>query len=390
MTFYIPEPVRRALSLLETAGYEAYLVGGCVRDTLRKELPKDFDMTTNARPEEVLSVFREFRTIETGLRHGTVTVLIEEMPLEITTYRVDGDYLDHRRPECVSFTASLTEDLARRDFTVNAMAYHPARGLVDPFGGQADLAAGVIRAVGEPCRRFTEDALRILRALRFSARFGFQVEEATAAAARQLSPTLREIAAERIREELYGLLVSDHAADILAVYGDILAVVLPEVGDACALSALPAELPLRLSELFLACGESVALEALRRLRADNQTLRTVGVLLRVYADGVAPDHAALCRLLRHTPRDVIRMALILRAAHGYEDREAEQMLEEIFASGECYRIDMLAVDGEDLASLGIPRGPALGAALEEAYSAVIERRVRNEKEALLSFLAKKG
>ncbi len=387
MTFHIPSPVGRALSLLEAAGCEAYLVGGCVRDTLRGEVPKDFDMTTSALPEEVLSVFREFRTVETGLRHGTVTVLIGEMPIEITTYRVDGDYIDHRRPESVSFTSSLIRDLERRDFTINAMAYNPRCGLADPFGGQDDLAAGVIRAVGEPVRRFTEDALRILRALRFSARFGFAIEEATTDAARLLAPTLRRIAAERIREELFGILTADHAGEILGRHADILSAVIPEAVCAPHLAALPPVLPLRLAELLLLCGESGAAEVLRRLRADNQTVRTVCAILRVYSAEIVADHAMLCRLLRNTPRDAVQMAFALRAAHGYEDGVAERMLGQILDSGECYRIDMLAVGGEDLAALGIPRGPLLGAALEEAYSAVIEHRVPNERETLLAFLS---
>lgn len=387
MTFYIPEPVDRALSLLEAAGYEAYLVGGCVRDTLRGEVPKDYDMTTNALPEEVLSVFSSFRTVETGLRHGTVTVLIDGMPLEITTYRVDGDYLDHRRPSCVSFTASLREDLARRDFTVNAMAYHPGHGLVDPFGGQADLARGVIRAVGEPCRRFSEDALRILRALRFSARFGFDIEEATATAARRLASTLSEIAVERIRDELFGILLSEHADDILLRYREILLTVIPEMRGTPQLSVCPPLLPLRIAEFLLPCGEESAVAVLRRLRADNQTLRTVSAILRVYATELEADRASLCRLLRSLAKDTVQMALSLRAIHGYEDGDAARLLEEILASGECYRIDMLAIGGDDLLAIGIPRGPMLGAALEEAYSAVIEGRVPNERDALLDFLS---
>ena len=346
-------------------------------------------MTTNALPAEVLSVFREFRTIETGIRHGTVTVMIEGMPLEVTTYRVDGDYLDHRRPECVSFTASLSEDLARRDFTVNAMAYHPERGLVDPFGGQADLEAGVIRAVGDPYRRFDEDALRILRALRFSARLGFLIEEKTAAAARVLAPTLGEIAAERIREELFGILLSAHSNEILSRYGEILSTVLPKAACFRRLAVLPPMLPLRLAELLLPCGESEAKAVLCRLRADNQTIRTVGDILRVYADTITADRALLCRLLRDIPTDTVRAAFALRAAHGHKDAEAERLLEEILTTGECYRINMLAVNGKDLATIGIAPGPRLGAALEEAYSAVIEHRVPNERAALLSFLSKK-
>ena len=386
MQFSLPPPVSTALSLLEGGGYEAYLVGGCVRDMLRGSVPNDFDMTTNARPEEILSVFRNFRTIETGMRHGTVTVLLDGMPLEITTYRVDGEYLDHRRPASVTFTASLYEDLSRRDFTVNAVAYHPGHGLLDPFGGQDDLAAGVIRAVGEPEVRFTEDALRILRALRFAARLGFSIEEETARAARALAPTLREIAAERVREELFGFLMADHAAEVFRQYGDILFCVVPEANSAPLLSELPQVLPLRLAEFLLPCEDAGAAAVLQRLRADNQTVHSVCAVLRVYSSHLSADHAGACRLLRRIPRDAITMALLLRRIHKTEDRAVTEMIDQILSSGDCYRIDMLAINGRDLIALGIPPGPGLGAALERAYEAVIECRVPNEKEALLAFL----
>ena len=202
----LPDAVVKTLRRLRDAGYEAYIVGGCVRDFLRGVAPKDFDMTTSALPEEVHAVFAGERIIDTGIKHGTVTLLADGMPLEITTYRLDGDYLDARHPTSVSFTSSLREDVARRDFTMNAIAYHPDEGFRDYFGGRADIEAGIIRAVGEPCRRFEEDALRILRALRFSSVLDFEIEEETARAARRTAHLLSRIAGERIREELFKLL----------------------------------------------------------------------------------------------------------------------------------------------------------------------------------------
>ena len=389
MKIEIPAQIAVAMTILEDAGHEAFLVGGCVRDALRGVSPHDFDMATSALPEQTCRLFSGYRTIETGLRHGTLTVLIEGMPIEITTYRVDGVYADHRRPEQVTFTPSLTEDLARRDFTVNAMAYSPRDGLVDPFGGQEDLAAGVIRAVGDPVRRFSEDALRILRALRFSARFGFSIEGETAAAAHALAGTLEKIAPERVREELYGILVADFAEAVISQYRGILSGIIPEGNAGARLASLPPELPLRLAEYFLEEREK-ADGALRRLRADNQTIRTVTSLLRLYDCEIEATHAALCRLLRTAPPGILRSAFALRALHGRDDRIAAEKMEEILASGACYTVSMLAVSGDDVAALGIPRGPMLGRTLEDAYTAVIEGCIPNEREALLRYLAKKA
>ncbi len=388
MSFFLPSPVERALFLLENAGYEAYLVGGCVRDMLRGAAPHDFDMATAARPEEMLAVFREYRTIETGIRHGTVTVLIEGMPLEITTYRTEGAYTDHRRPDSVSFSRSVHEDLARRDFTVNAMAYHPERGVFDPFGGRADLAAGIIRAVGDPYVRFEEDALRILRALRFSARFGFRVEAATAAAARKNAGTLEAIAKERIREELYGILAAESAADVLAEYADILSVVIPEGQLTERFSDIPPVPLLRIAEYLSKSGETLAVAALTRLRADRETIRRVETVIRLADSELSHRRADLCRLLRAVGEDALRDALVLRAVRGMDDTAAKNGIEAILRVGFPYRLRDLAVTGDDAVAAGIPRGPAVGRVLEELYNEVIEGRLENEAHALLAYLKK--
>ena len=213
----LPGVVSFALSRLETFGHEAYVVGGAVRDAMLGREVHDYDVTTSASPEEIKSVFADFHTILTGEKHGTVTVVVDGMPLEITTYRVDGDYTDGRRPDSVEFTKNITEDLARRDFTVNAMAYSPLRGLCDPFGGAEDLKIGVIRAVGDPVRRFTEDSLRILRGFRFAARLGFEIEEKTLAAAKSERKRLPAVSAERIGSEILGLLSAERPSRSLCL-----------------------------------------------------------------------------------------------------------------------------------------------------------------------------
>lgn len=233
MNIEIPERVQRLLDRLESAGYEAYIVGGCVRDSIMGFVPHDFDVTTSALPEETERVFSGMRVIETGIKHGTVTVLTDGIPVEITTYRVDGEYHDSRRPESVSFTRSLKEDIARRDFTMNGIAYSPKRGLFDEFGGAEDIRSGIIRCIGEPERRFQEDALRIMRGLRFSASLGFEIEENTAAAMLDCRELLKNISAERVFAELSGLF-SGRNSDrnlrrVMSEFWEIFAVIIPEL-----------------------------------------------------------------------------------------------------------------------------------------------------------------
>ena len=237
MVFMLPGPVERALDRLHAAGFSAYVVGGCVRDWVLGVAPHDYDICTAARPEDMQRIFQGERTIETGLRHGTLTVLLDGMPLEITTFRLDGEYLDGRHPASVRFTGRVEDDLSRRDFTINAMAYAPAAGLVDPFGGREDCRRGVIRCVGEAEKRFAEDALRILRALRFSARLRFPIAPETDAALRAGRTQLERISRERIAAELTGLLLGDGAGGVLMAYPEVIRTVLPELS---ALTAGPA------------------------------------------------------------------------------------------------------------------------------------------------------
>ena len=225
----LPAPVISLLTRLEQAGFSAYVVGGCVRDSLQGLTPHDWDICTSALPAQMQDIFRDLHTVETGLKHGTLTVVVDHVPYEVTTYRVDGDYTDHRHPDSVRFVDSLTMDLARRDFTVNAMAYSPETGLADPFDGQRDLAAGLIRCVGRPEQRFEEDALRILRALRFASVHDFAIEAATSSALRKMAPDLHRVAGERIREELLKLLCGKAAGRILREYPEVLAEIIPEI-----------------------------------------------------------------------------------------------------------------------------------------------------------------
>lgn len=382
--FSIPTAVCRVLDRLEAAGYEAYLVGGCVRDFLRGVPPHDFDITTSALPEETLAVFSDRRTIETGLRHGTVTVLSDGMPLEITTYRVDGAYTDHRRPDNIRFTPSLTEDLARRDFTVNAMAYSPRRGLADPYGGREDLSAHCLRAVGDARKRFGEDALRILRALRFASTLGFSLDADTAAAARELAPTVLSVAAERIREELSRLVVGPSAVSVLLEYADIVSLLLPGARPHSGFATLPAEPVFRFADLLLPLGESGAKAVLEGLRPDMVTLRAVLSMIRLFDTELLPKRAALCRLLRQEGRASLENALCLRAAHGIDDSLATEVLAAILREGAPYLLSHLAVSGKDLVAIGVPSGKELGALLEILYTAVIEGKTPNDREELLA------
>lgn len=434
----LPEAVREALAILNQNGHEAYAVGGCVRDALRGAVPHDYDITTSARPEETAACFAGRTLIETGLRHGTLTLHSGGMDLEITTYRRDGVYEDHRHPAAVTFSRSLTEDLARRDFTINAMAYHPQRGLVDPFGGRRDLAAGVIRCVGDPSGRFDEDALRILRALRFASVLDFQIETDTAAALAAQKNLLDHISRERIRTELVKLLCGRAAAGVLSSYFEVIAAVIPELlpmrgfaqknphhihdvwGHTLAVVDAAPPLPhLRLAALLHdigkpecftvdaegighfyqheAAGAETTRRILHRLRFDQAALLRVVTLVREHGRQIEPSDKAVKRALRLLGPDMFFDLLALKRAdnagqapafafrqEGYDRLEA--IATRVLAQKQCFSRRDLAVNGRDLLAAGIPAGPELGLALDRLLDAVIEERVPNEKDALLSFL----
>ena len=379
MHFPLPAPVEKALCMLTARGYEAYVVGGCVRDLLMGIAPHDYDICTGAMPEETKACFAGERVIETGIQHGTVTVLMDGEPLEITTFRTDGDYLDGRHPSSVSFTRNIENDLMRRDFTVNAMAYHPQKGLVDLYCGQEDIRAKVLRCVGDAHTRLTEDALRILRAMRFSAQLDFAIEDATAQAMIDLKERLSLVSRERIAQELLRMIAYPAAPKVLRQLDAVFFAALPQCKkiDVEALDALPAGDPvLRLAALLHENGAEIAENALKSLKLSMQFTQECLQLITHY-DAVV------------TPRDVP----LFMAKLGVEQFERLLLLQHntllLFDMQRALddklplSIRELAVNGRDLMAEGAPAGPMVGEVLGKLHEAVLRREVGNEREKLL-------
>jgi len=429
------------LERFNAAGHEAYIVGGCVRDALLDRDPNDWDITTSARPEETAACFADQRTVETGLKHGTLTVLMEGMPLEITTFRSDGVYEDHRHPVCVTFSTHIEEDLSRRDFTVNAMAYHPTRGLVDLFGGREDLQARRIACVGEPERRFDEDGLRILRAIRFASVLDFEVDPRTAEAVHGCRHLLTYIAPERIREELCKLITGVGSVRILREYADVIGLFLPELG-ACVgfaqntkyhcydvyehiLQALShtdsRDLITRLAILFHDIGKpdcytedergghfyghgersaEITRELMRRLRFDNATADAVTRLVKYHDCPIPAEEKGLKRWMqRLSDEDLLRLLEIQRCdrlacAPDYStpDPSLAQipgMLQRLRKENACVSLKDLQVKGTDLMELGIPAGKAMGRLLAALLEDVLDGTLPNQRSALLESATKR-
>ena len=435
---YVPPQVNTALDLLAAAGYEAYLVGGAVRDYVRENRQgKDWDITTSALPEEVERVFAGYRLIETGLKHGTVTVVIDGEPLEITTYRVDGSYSDHRRPDSVSFTRSLRKDVERRDFTMNALAYNPSTGIVDLVGGVKDIEAKVLRCVGDPDRRFQEDALRILRALRFASVLGLEIEPATAKAAHKNKNLLKAIAAERIQVELTKMLCGEGIQEVLTKYSDIIAVVMPEIEPMFGfeqynphhnsdvwyhtikvVANAPAEPVMRWTALLHDVGKPhcfsfdeqgvghflghaskstvIADELLQRLRFDNATRERITLLVKNHDTPLPVDEKGVKRLMNRLGSEAaLQIVDIHRAdtagqhqdcAYRYaEFDEVQTMMQKVLDEQACFSVKNLAINGNDILMKGL-RGKAVGDALQRALNAVMDGETLNEKNELLAFV----
>lgn len=431
----LPPNVERILTLLNQAGYKAYVVGGCVRDALLSKTPKDWDICTSALPVEMERVFQGFRVVETGLKHGTLTVVLDGVPYEITTFRVDGAYTDHRHPDGVTFVTDVREDLARRDFTVNAMAYHPAEGLIDAFGGQEDLQRKVIRCVGQPEERFREDALRILRALRFASVYGFSIDDETAKAAHALKETLSLVAAERIRAELGKLLCGQGCGDILRGYRDILGQILPQLipmydfpqctpyhcfdvweHTVRSVENVPDTEVLRFTMLLhdagkpaaftrdddgvghfyghAACSEKIAEAVMTRLRMDKATAQRVILLVKHHDISLTTDSRLLKRRLNQFGEEALRQLIDVQEADqlakGTCDPEEihasaaalRQALDVLLASAPCFTLKVLAVDGRDIAAIGA-KGSAIGDILQHLLSCVMDDVLPNEKEPLM-------
>ncbi len=436
----IPEHITKAVDLLNHEGYEAYLVGGCVRDALLGVSPKDYDITTSALPEQTKEIFREYHVIETGIKHGTVTVVIDHSPIEITTYRVDQKYLDHRHPESVVFTSSLKEDLARRDFTINAMAYHPQTGIIDLYDGKKDLKTCTIRCVGDPETRFNEDALRILRALRFASRYDSPIDESTEKAMRKCSMLLREISAERIASELNEILCGKGIRRILTEETDILGVPIPELlpmkgfdqnnphhiydvltHTAVAVESIPPEKVLRLSALFHDIGkplsysvdengvghfyghakksETIAAKILKRLKYDNETTDSVLTLVKYHDLHLEENEKSIKRLLRKIgPEMFDKLILLYRAdnlaqapAFRYRQEGFDRLstlAEKVLSEEQCFSLKDLAVNGSDLIRMGYKPGPKIGTVLDKLLTKVIDGKLNNEKDELVEFIKK--
>ena len=396
MTIQMDKGAAELLDTLHRAGYAAYVVGGCVRDSLLGLTPHDWDLCTSALPQQGMELFGEEKCIPTGLQHGTVTVKQGGGLYEITTFRTEGAYTDGRHPDEVHFVPDVREDLARRDFTINAMAYNAKEGLIDPFGGQADLQSGILRAVGVPHQRFTEDALRILRLYRFAARFGFAIDPPTAQAAQELCAHLDCVSVERIEEELAKLL----SAPAPAAYLDekILGVVLPELSPEALAAAKPVvdacpageqALPVRLAALLLSLGEDGTRRTLRRLRCSNACIEETAVLVREVVPGVPVSLNIYTRKLlgKYNLCTVQRLAALgtaLQPERSADFAALSELAERLDADGVCCRVSQLAVNGRDLMAAGVPAGPGIRKVLEALLDGVIREEYPNERKALLA------
>lgn len=424
---------------LHSAGYECYAVGGCVRDSLRGVTPHDWDFATSALPDEIEQVFADCRLVTIGKTYGTIAVVLDGAQYEITTYRVDGDYTDARHPDEVRFSRSLHDDLLRRDFCVNAMAYNPIDGLIDEFDGQTDLRYGVIRCVGDPAARFSEDALRILRALRFSSALGFTIEPATENALLQQKDALEGIAAERLREELVRLLCGENVAPVLRRYRDVIAVFIPEIAGTfdfeqnnkhhnrdvykhivASVAGIRPDPVLRTTMFFhdigkpmsrridrngvshykghQTLGAAMTREILRRLACSNRFTDEVCTLIKWHDERFCAETVRIKRCLREIGEDQMRRLLEVQRAdtlaqsiYMREEKLAslsatEDELDRIIRSGECYSLRMLAVTGTDMIHMGVSSGRMIGEVLDECLDCVIEGELPNDREALLPFV----
>ncbi len=437
----LPTQVKKALSMLETAGFEGYIVGGCVRDSLMGNTPEDYDITTSALPNETEEIFSSAKIIETGLKHGTITVILDSMPLEITTYRLESTYSDKRHPDSVSFTKSLYEDVARRDFTMNSIAYNQKNGIVDYFGGQEDIKRGIIRCVGDADKRFSEDALRMMRALRFSSVLGFEIEEDTKRAIFKNKELLENVSNERIAAELKKLLCGKDARRIIMEYVEVLGIVIPELlpmrsfeqrnqhhiydvleHSAIALENVPPEPELRLAALLhdvgkprsfriddngvghfyghAKLGSEMTGQILRRLRFDNETRILVKTLVEQHDLQIEPTPKAVKRALGRLGQEIFSKLILLKRADNlaqnplYRDRqgyydELERIAAAVIASEECFSLKSLALNGSDLIAMGMKPGAEIGEVLAYLLDAVINDAAKNEKEELMELVKRR-
>ncbi len=436
MLIEIPDKPKRVINALMASGFEAYAVGGCVRNALMGLTPHDWDICTSAKPEEMLQVFKEYETLDFGLKHGTLAVMVEGELFEVTTYRVDGVYSDNRHPESVTFTDNLTLDLSRRDFTCNAMAYNGTDGIIDPFGGAEDLKNNLLRCVGDPDRRFHEDALRILRALRFASAYGFKIEEATSKSVHSCAELLNNVAAERIRDELIGILIGKNALAILSDYRDVFAVFVPELIETFdfpqrsphhrhdvwqhivhTVAAIDSDPLLRIVMLLHDIGKPrarttdlngtdhfkghqqisawISESILRRLRFPNSFIDNC--LLLILSHDIRFDGSQkqvrrtlqklgednMRRLFKIQRADIAAQSEYLRAEKLAGVDRAEEAFERILSEDQCYQLKDLAVNGKDIIGMDLFKGREIGETLNALLDEVIDGTLKNEKNALL-------
>lgn len=388
MKIEIPDGVERIIQKLNHHGYEAFAVGGCIRDTLLGREPKDWDITTSASPGQVKELFG--RTLDTGIQHGTVTVMDGRTGYEVTTYRVDGEYEDGRHPKSVKFTSSLKEDLKRRDFTINAMAYSHERGLVDEFGGLEDLKSRVIRCVGKPEERFGEDALRMLRAIRFSAQLDFSIDPGTWAAVKAIAPNLKKVSKERIQAELTSLLLSPHPERIELVYqaglSPYVALSFHQVirSQLCIDPGLPAKKHIRWAVFLKDTEEEEAVEVLKELKLDNDTISRVRTLNRWICRQIPAGKVQIRWAMSQMEPSLFDDLLLLKKSLGQPwIAELKWLTEEIRKAGDCTSLKELAISGKDLLAAGMKPGKHVGEELNRLLGLVLERPELNQKEILL-------
>lgn len=423
------------LRTLENAGFEAYLVGGCVRDSIMGRTPQDFDITTDARPEQVIKIFDKFRTVPTGIKHGTVTVISNGEPFEVTTFRVDGNYSDSRRPDSVSFTSNLTEDLARRDFTVNAMAMDVRGKIYDPFGGKSDIENKIIKCVGEPEKRFEEDALRIMRALRFSSQLGFEIEKSTSETLLKLRENLDKISRERVREELDKLICGKDVIRVMMDYREVIAQVIPELRECFDFEqhsvyhkydvyehtvravGIAEELPLKRVMLLhdiakprvfrldkngrghfkmhSEVGAKIAEKILKNLKYDNRTIKQTVLLIEHHSDNIHTERDVKYTISEIGAENFFSLMKVKRAdnsaKHSFVLRELEEFEElektamRLIEDGACMTLRQLAVKGNDISELGFG-GVRVGEILKKLLELVMDGEIPNDRERLLEYV----
>jgi len=395
MIINIPKDVDTALNTLHANSFEAYIVGGCVRDSIMGKVPSDWDVATSARPEEILLCFNDRRTIETGIKHGTITVIINKMQIEITTYRIDGEYSDNRRPDDVLFTDKIEFDLSRRDFTINALAYNK-KGIVDLFGGLDDIKNKIVKCVGDANERFNEDGLRILRALRFASVLNFDIEENTSDSMHRNKALLTNISMERINIELNKLLMGINFQNIFLEYRDVIEVFLPEIRGLTKeklehrLNAMKVlnSLNLRLAVLLYEIDSPDKI--LMNLKYDNKTVKTVKLLTENIDIKIYPDPVNIKRWLNKI--NYTNLNYLIKTKKALFDSEYEELtkseiiMKEIIAANQCYSLKTLAINGQDLIDSGVPKGKNIGIVLNKVLNKVIEGKLENKKDTLLNYI----